>query len=170
MLRNSRAHFNYYPLGRRAGPINAHERLGEQNNLVARTWKPPDQKKITHTTRDRLKLDCPLCKFKWDYETLTVHCPAVDSHNKREHWLEPFWFYKGKQPYRYYKSMPVTFNPRTHQIMADNFAASNSNERRGEGLTTRARMLAREKQGMARYVSGIGDVYTQWETHFPYPS
>jgi hypothetical protein len=171
MLAATRARFNFFPLGRRGGPSNQHLRASnDRNNVIARTWAPPDLKKTKHSPRHMLTLDCPLCKFRWDYETLTVYCPAEEAHNKREHWLAPDWRFHSEQPYRYYNSMPLTYNPRTGQRLADGCARRNNNERREQGLTTYARFLQRDSTGMARQVSGIGSYGNRWETHFPYPT
>ena len=168
MFCSSRSALNFYPLGRRGGPVNKYLRYGVQNNTTSRTWGAPP-KTIVSTTRDRLTLDCPMCTFKWDFETLTVNCPSVEAHNKREHWLAADWVYKGEQAEQYYRSMPVTFNPRTHQFMADGQARAKNNERRAQGLTTKNRMIHKQQTGMARDISGIGTFANRWETHFPYP-
>ena len=171
MLSSSRTFFNFFPMGRRGGQANTYMRYGTQNNTTSRVWNsaaPPAH--VKQMRRDQLHPECPMCTFRWDFETLTIHCPAVDDHNKREHWLAPDWKYRKHQPYKYYKSMPVTFNPRTHQFMADAFAEAKNNERRGQGLTTKIRMLQKQQRGVSRYVSGIGSHNQRYETHFAYPN
>jgi hypothetical protein len=169
MLRHTKPQFNFYPFGRKTGPLNNYEQRGLRNNYMTRLVDIPERKTVTQVSRHRLKLECPLCEFRWDFETLTVQCPGVKEHNQREKWLSPFWLYKRDQPYKYYKYMPVTFNPRTHQFMADGFSRSNNNERRSQGLTGRVRCMQRESTGIPTYISGIGSYSTKWETHFPYP-
>jgi hypothetical protein len=167
MLRFSTTVLNFFPLGMRTGPRNAYMAVPAATNYDTRL--PVTVKDVKRMRRDQLTLDCPMCRFMWDHETLTVHCPSDATHKKREHWLAHDWMWGKQQPTKYYKAMPVTFNPRTHQFMADEAAKSMNNERRGQGLTTRIRNLAKQQRGISGEYCGIGKWSRRWSVHFPYP-
>jgi hypothetical protein len=171
----SSVRFNFYPLGRRTGPVNSWERYGRRNNVIARTWHVPAVSTRKNTPRTRLALQCPLCSFQWDHDTLTVFCPVVNEHRQRESWLSPDWFWRrdggtgtGTPPMSY-KFIKASRNPRTGLLGADAWAKSNNNERRGQGLTTKMRFLSKEQRVMSHEQSGIGSFSNHWLTHFPFP-
>ncbi|AAZ11054.1 uncharacterized protein TEOVI_000421700 [Trypanosoma equiperdum] len=166
---------NFFPLGLSAGPLNSHILL-PRNNFDGRTThgmkKIQGQSKDPQMvmSRDELKLRCEYCRFEWIHDTLCVRCPAQPSHDQREMWLHSTWMWGKQQPYKYYKYMPAVRNPRTGMPMAREDARGMNNERRGQGLTTRTLNLEKERRGISRDVSRIGQYNTRWKTRFPFPT
>lgn len=167
---------NFFPLGYTSGPKNR-QILSPHNNLDGRSTN--NMKKLTGPTdkhpglvpRHQLKLHCEHCRFAWVHDTLVVRCPARPAeHNQREMWLQPTWTWGKQQPYQYYNYLPATVNPRTGMPLAREDAKGMNNERRGQGLPTKTRLLEREKRGISRAITGIGNYGQRWQTRFPFPT
>ncbi|CCW65617.1 unnamed protein product [Phytomonas sp. EM1] len=172
----SPARFNFFPLGYTSGPKNR-QILLPPNNFDGRATNSMQKLKssspntTTMVSRDKLKLHCEHCRFFWIHDTLVVKCPAYpNEHNQREIWLQPTWTWGKQQPYQYYKYLPLTVNPRTHMPLAREDAKSMNNERRAQGLTTRTRLLQKERRGISRQITGLGIYSQRWQTRFPFPS
>ncbi|CCW69834.1 unnamed protein product [Phytomonas sp. Hart1] len=167
---------NFFPLGYSSGPKNR-QILLPPNNFDGRAVN--SMRKLKSSTpsqelmvsRDKLKLFCENCRFCWVHDTLTVRCPAHPTeHNQREIWIHPTWTWGRQQPFQYYKYLPLTKNPRTLMPLAREDAKSMNNERRAQGLTTRTRLLQKDKQGIARRITGLGVRNLRWQTRFPFPT
>lgn len=176
MFRATFAALNFFPLGYNSGPKNKHI-MAPPNNFDGRSTHY--MKKLQGSTdkhpnlmpRGKMKLHCENCRFHWVHDTLVVRCPAnPEQHNQREIWLEPTWTWGRQQPYQYYKYMPVNINPRTGMPLAREDAKGMNNERRSQGLSTKTRLLERERRGISRAVTGIGIFNQRWETRFPFPT
>eukprot|EP00796_Vickermania_ingenoplastis_P008927 gene8927-6263_t len=161
---------SFFPLGCSSGPQNKHVLYplnnfdGKASNNMKKLEGPTD-KHPNLVRRDELKLQCEHCRFEWIHDTLSVRCPAhPDLHNKREMWLQPTWMWGKQQPFQYYKYLPANINPRTDMPLAREDAKGMNNERRSQGLTTKTRLLNKERRGISRAVSGVGMYNTRWET------
>ncbi|EPY43237.1 hypothetical protein AGDE_00685 [Angomonas deanei] len=167
---------NFFPLGYSSGPLNK-KILCPPNNFDGRaTNNMPHLKGSTDkhpglVPRNSLRLHCEHCRFHWVHDTLVVRCPAFPTeHNQREIWLNPTWTWGKQQPYQYYKYMPVNINPRTGMPLAREDAKGMNNERRGQGLPTKTRLLEKERRGISRAITGLGIYNRRWETRFPFPT
>lgn len=172
----SRVLRNFFPLGCSSGPSNK-DVFYPTNNFDGRSSNK--MKKLQGSTdkhpnlvpRNMLKLHCEHCRFEWIHDTLTIRCPSFpDLHNQREMWLQPTWMWGKQQPYQYYKYLPVNINPRTKMHLAREDAKGMNNERRSQGLTTRTRLIEKERRGISRAISGIGIYNSRWQTRFPFPT
>lgn len=176
MFAISAGRLSFFPLGSTSGPKNKSV-LAVINNLDGhrthniKKLQGPTDKHPNLVQRDQLKLHCENCRFQWLHDTLVVRCPAnPEEHNQREMWLQPTWMWGKQQPYEYHKYLPANINPRTHMFMARESAKGMNNERRSQGLTTKTRLIEKEKRGISRAVSGIGIYNTRWQTRFPFPT
>ncbi|EPY27276.1 hypothetical protein STCU_00228 [Strigomonas culicis] len=175
-LRPTTALLNFFPLGYSSGPRNKGI-LNPPNNFDGHTThrtkqlEGPTDKHPNLVPRDRLKLHCEHCRFRWIHDALTIRCPAnPTAHNQREIWLEPTWTWGKQQPYQYYKYMPVNIHPRTGMHIAREDAKGMNNERRSQGLTTKTRLIEQERRGISRAITGIGIYNNRWQTRFPFPT
>lgn len=166
--------YSYFPLGLSSGPKNAHVLLPPNNFDGRQTNSMKHLQGLTRdpslVPRDQLVLHCECCKFMWVHDTLVVRCPSQVAHNQREMWLQPTWMWGKQQPFEYHKYLPAVRNPRTGMPLAREAAKGMNNERRAQGLTTRNLNLEKERRGISRAVSNIGQYSTRWQTRFPFPT
>ena len=158
---------NFFPLGRKSGPLNASDYLPPPS-FSHKLWDLVRPNKSV--SRRELLQECEHCRYIWSHDRLLNWCPMHPWHTKAERWYRPDWIMHIRNPKHSFKQLRTNVHPRTGAWISDEASRSKHNEPRTVGISSRAMHVLKDRAKLAVNISGLSGYRRLWKVKFPWPS